>query len=359
MKKIVFVTGAMGRGGAERVISLLANFYVHLGTDVSILMLLHNRVEYELDERVKVINLSKENVNAVLDMPRLISTVRSYVKREKPDAVVAFMAQICLVTGFACRGLKTRLIQSERIDPSAVERGKIYEAILNHVYANGDVTVLQTKRARDYFPEKVRKNSVIIPNPIAVKCTVVQQRRDRIVTAGRLTKQKNQAMLIEAFAVLRKRYPKYTLDIYGEGPLQEELQAKIDALGLKGGAVLKGNVPNIHEEMADAEIFVLPSDFEGLSNALLEAMMMGLPCIATNCSGCDEVIEDGKNGLLIQVGDKNGLVKALTTLIEDSEYRTAIAKNAQQSAQRFYVETIIDEWNQVICGENGEAKKTQ
>lgn len=350
MKKIVFVTGAMGRGGAERVISLLANFYVHLGTDVSILMLLHNRVEYELDERVKVINLSKENVNAVLDMPRLIGTVRSYVKREKPDAVVAFMAQICLVTGFACRELKTRLIQSERIDPAAVGRGKIYEAILNYVYANGDVTVLQTKRARDYFPEKVRKNSVIIPNPIAVKCTAAECRRKRIVTAGRLTRQKNQAMLIEAFAALREKNPEYILDIYGEGPLQVELQAKIDALGLNGVAVLKGNVPNIHEEMADAEIFVLPSDFEGLSNALLEAMMMGLPCIATNCAGCDEVIEDGVNGLLIPVGDTQALEQSLLQLVNDEKYARRIGRKASETTAKYEVNNVIDMWRDTIEG---------
>ena len=350
MKKITFVTGSMGRGGAERVISLLANFYVKMGSDVSILMLLHDKVEYELDERIKVINLSKENVKALFDMPRLIWNVHNYVKKEKPEAVVAFMAQICLVTGFACRGLKTRLIQSERIDPAAVGRGRFYEMLLNHVYANGDITVLQTKRARNYFPEKVRENSVIIPNPIAVKCTAVQQRSGRIVTAGRLTKQKNQAMLIEAFAALHKRYPRYTLDIYGEGPLEEELQAKIDALGLNGVVVLKGNVPNIHEEMADAEIFVLPSNFEGLSNALLEAMMMGLPCVATNCSGCDEVIEDSINGLLIPIGDMKALEEALLQLAGDDEYRRQLGQKAAKSTSKYEVDTVINLWRDAIEG---------
>ena len=128
----------------------------------------------------------------------------------------------------------------------------------------------------------------------------------------------------------------------------EQLKEQRNTLNLEDAVDFPGNVPNLHEQMADAEIFVLPSNFEGLSNALLEAMMMGLPVIATNCAGCDEVIENGKNGLLIQVGDQNGLVEALHTLIENEEYRNAIAKNGQKSVQRFQVDAIIQTWEQVI-----------
>lgn len=350
MKQIVFFTGAMSRGGAERVISLLSDYYVQLGWQVSIVMLLHNKVEYALNPGVEVLDFSNDKRKAILDMPRLIGKVRSFVKKRQPDAVVAFMAQICLITGLACRGLKTRLIQSERIDPSAVGRGKFYEMVLNDVYAKGTVTVLQTLRAKNYFPTKVQNNAVVIPNPIQIKAEVAQQRKHRIVTAGRLTEQKNHKMLIYAFAQIHKDYPEYSLDIYGEGPLQDALQQQIDDLNLAEAVTLKGNVPNIHTQIADAEIFVLSSDFEGLSNALLEAMMMGHACISTDCAGSDEVIRDGENGLLIPVCDQKALESALERLIAEPDFALELGKAAKEDSKQFTVDSVMSQWRKAIEG---------
>jgi len=350
MKQIFFVTGAMGRGGAERVISLLSHHYVQLGWHVSIVMLLHNKVEYALDPEVEILDFSNDKVKALLDMPRLIGKLRELVKTRKPNAVVAFMAQNCLIAGLACRGLKTRLIQSERIDPSAVGRGKFYQAVLNDVYAKGTVTVLQTVRAKNYFPKKVQDNAVIIPNPIAVKTAAADQRKHRIVTAGRLTHQKNHKMLISAFAKIHKTYPEYTLDIYGEGPLQETLQQHINEHGLESVVVLRGNVPNIHEQIADAEIFALPSNFEGLSNALLEAMMMGIACISTDCAGSDEVIRSGENGILIPVGDQNAMECALEQLIANPAFAAKLGQTAKEDSKQYTVDSVMAQWRKAIEG---------
>lgn len=349
MQKILFVTGSMVRGGAERVISLLSARYAQLGWEVSIAMLLHDRVEYALDSRVQVINLSDETVSAVRNIPRLMGSLRKLVKSQKPDAVVAFMAPICLIAGLACKGLKTRLILSERNDPS-VGRSAPMKMLLNHLYGSCDLTVLQTKRVQAFFPEKVRRNSVIIGNPIAVKCAAADTRKKRIVTAGRLENQKNQAMLIDAFAAVAGQHPEYTLDIYGEGRLAEQLQRQIDGLGLADRVKLRGNVPDIHEQMADAEIFALPSDYEGLSNALLEAMMMGLSCVATDCAGCDEVIEPGVNGLLIPVGDTQAMAQALLEMIRQPDKTRAMGEAAQKTAEGFAVEAVIGQWRKAIEG---------
>ncbi len=349
MRKILFVTGSMVRGGAERVISLLSGRYAQLGWEVSIAMLLHDRVEYDLDSRVKVVNLSDETRSAARNTPRLLRALRKLVKTEKPDAVVAFMAPICLIAGLACKGLKTRLILSERNDPS-VGRSAPMKLLLNHLYGSCDLTVLQTKRVQNFFPEKVRRNSVIIGNPIAVKRTAAASRKKRIVTAGRLENQKNQAMLLTAFAEVAKQHPEYTLDIYGEGRLREPLQQRIGELGLAGKVTLRGNVPDIHEQMADAEIFALSSDYEGLSNALLEAMMMGLCCVATDCAGCDEVIEPGVNGLLTRVGDAKSMTDALLQAIGQPEKALAMGEAAKQTAANFAVEAVIGQWRKAIEG---------
>lgn len=348
MKEIVFLTGAMSRGGAERVISLLSRRYVQMGWQVKILMLLHNQIEYELDPEVTVMDFSNDKVKAVLDMPRLVGKVRSFVKKEKPEAVVAFMAPICLIAGFACRGLKTRLIVSERIDPALDPRNMLFRMLLNDVYAKSDITVFQTERAKNYFSEKIQRNSVIIPNPIQVKALAGKVRKKRIVTAGRLMPQKNHEMLINAFAQLYKKYPEYRLDIFGEGPLKDALQQQIEDLGVTEVVILKGNVPDIHEQIADAEMFVLSSNFEGLSNALLEAMMMGLPVISTNCAGSDEAIQSGENGLLIPVGDEDALAAAMMQLAADPELTAKLGNAAKETTRQYTVDRVIDRWEKAI-----------
>ena len=218
------------------------------------------------------------------------------------------------------------------------------------MYAKAAVAVMQTHRARNYFPQKVQDNAVIIPNPIAVKTVATAQRKHRIVTAGRLTGQKNQKMLIDAFSVLHKIHPEYTLDIYGDGPLKENLQQQIDSLGLIQAVTLKGNVPNIHEQIADAEIFALPSNYEGLSNALLEAMMMGLPVISTDCAGSDEVIRNGENGLLIPVGDQKALENALEQLIADQTFSARLGQTAKEDSAQYAVDSVIAQWREAIEG---------
>lgn len=342
------MTGAMCRGGAERVISVLSNYYAECGHDVEICMLLHNDISYMLDERISVVNLSDDSVSLKKGMLSLLSRVRGHVKKSSPDVVVSFMAQIAFISGLAMRGMSVRHIASERIDPSQVSRSGMYKKLLYGIYERLDALVLQTERAYAYFPEKIQKNSVIIPNPIEVKALASGERKKRIVTAGRLEPQKNHKMLINAFLSVRERYPDYTLDIYGDGTLADELRAFIDERGATDCIRLMGNSPEIHKEISDAELFVLSSDFEGLSNALLEAMMMGLPVISTDCSGSDEVIRDGENGLLVSVGDGDALAAAIDRMLSSDSLRRKLGDAARLSAERFKTENVINQWNSVI-----------
>ena len=350
MGKIFFVTGSMSGGGAERVISILANYYSSIGWDVSILMLLHSNVEYKLNDSVNIVDLSKDKNGGAVHILKRMKNLRTFVQNGSPDAVLSFMGPIVLLSGIALCGIKVRHITSERIDPSQAKRNCIFRMVLNSIYKSCYKCVLQTKRAWNYFPEKIRRNSVIIPNPITVECEVSDERRKRIVTAGRLNPQKNHKMLIDAFYKVHKRHPEYILDIYGKGKCEEELNAKIKSLGLEGSVFLKGASSTIHKDMADAEIFALSSDFEGLSNALLEAMMMGHACVSTNCAGSDEVIADGENGLLVDVGNAKQMEEALEKLISDEELRIRLGKNAKESAKAFYVDNVIDMWRKVIEG---------
>ena len=350
-KKIVFFTGSMGRGGAERVISILSEYFVCQNWDVTIVMLLHNRADgYALNDKVKVKTFFPENSGMVKKIICDIRNIRSYIKKIKPDVLVFFMAQNTLVSGIACAGLGIRYIASERIDPAMVKRNFIYKKILNSLYRRADKVIFQTERAKNYFNKKIQNNSVIIGNPISVDFEATRTLK-KIVSAGRFTKQKNQKMLIDAFSMVVKKHPEYVLEIYGEGKERQNLEKQIHELGLENYVFLPGNKKNLHECIKDAEIFVLPSNFEGLSNALLEAMMMGFGCISTNCAGSDEVIVSGENGILVPVGNKEELEKAIINLIENEQLRIKIARNGKKSVEKFKVENIIDQWTKVIEGD--------
>jgi len=348
-KKIVFFSGAMGRGGAERVISVLANYYVNNGYDVQIAMVLHSQVEYELDERIKVVDLSSPK-GIKKGFFKTLKKIKKYVQEEKPAVVVSFMAQVCLLVGLSLKKSKIPVLMSERIDPSQVHRNFIYKKLLDRIYAKSNALVLQTQRAKSYFNNKIQEKSIIIANPIKVYETVTDNPNHEIVTAGRLTEQKNHKMLIKAFNNLENDFPDYTLKIFGEGPLREELEGLIKELEIEDKVFLPGNSPQLHKDISNSEIFVLTSNFEGLSNALLEAMMMGFPVISTTCAGSDEIIINGENGLLIPVGDQKALEDALRKLMSDNVLRNKLSNNAKESVECCKVENVISKWTEAIEG---------
>ncbi len=349
-KKMVFVITSMGRGGAERVVSILGNYYVNNGWRVTIVMLWHNIIGYELDEKIEIVNLSEYNKNNKKNAPVITYQLTKYLKKETPDVVVSFIAENSVFAGVACKLAKTRHITSERVDPGAVKRNPLIQKLINYSFKRCDCVVFQTERAKKYYSENIQKRSAVIGNPIQISKDA-EDCKNKIVCVGRLEKQKNHTMLIKSFSHILQSHPEYVLEIYGDGALKNELQELIESLKLENKVFLKGNVKNVHQEICDAKLFVLPSDFEGLSNALLEAMMMGLACISTDCAGSDEVIENRKNGILVPVGNEKKLTEAIEELITNDTLRHEIAANAKESTARFKTENIISQWTRVIEGD--------
>lgn len=349
MKKIVFVTGSMGRGGAERVISILGDYYISKGWKVYIVMQLHSYVKYDINPLIEIVDASSKK-GIKKGFITTIKQIRRAVDQIVPDVIVSFTAQNCLILSLAMKNSNIPIIMSERNDPSQVNTNLLYKMAINHIYSRASKVVFQTERVKQYFPRKVQNNGCIIANPIRVSCSCVepQNAKNRIVTAGRMVPQKNQKMLISAFSKISKAHPEYTLSIFGDGPLREELVSQAKELHLSDRIEFPGNVPNLHEQIADSQIFVLPSNFEGMSNALLEAMMMGFSVISTDCAGSDEVINDGENGMLIPVNDENALTDKLEMLIEDWILREKLSQNARESVEFCKVENIISQWDSVI-----------
>lgn len=346
-KKITFIIGSLDRGGAERVISILSGKYAELGWQTDIILLLDNKVEYRISPDTRIFDFSGNTTSRWRRLPQWLRKIRGYIKQEKPDVIISFVARINVITQIARIGLHTdRVILSERNDPQCDGRGRIVRLLTWWLYPKADYVVFQTRRASGYFPNLT--NKVIISNPVNIEQRASFVSKPKIVSVGRLTKQKNQKLLIEAFAEIAYCFPEYTLEIYGEGDLRNYLQEMIDHLNLHDRVFLKGNVFHIHEAISDAALFVLPSDYEGLSNALLEAMMMGLPCISTTCAGSDEYIESGKNGVLVPIGDKAALVNAMKSLMDDTDLRKRLGNAASESSIRFDANTVIAEWQYII-----------
>lgn len=347
MKRITFFIGSLGRGGAERVISILANHYCNKGWNVDIALLLDTKVGYELDERIRIIDLT-ECGNYVKAMPKWLIKIRKYIKTEHPDRIISFVGRINILVLTAKLGLKVKTIVSERNDPKHDGRGKAITFYTNLIYKNADAIIYQTQYEKSCFSKNLNNKGYIIPNPVSVNAHRKCLTKNRIVAAGRLLPQKNHSLLIDAVAKLKDEYPGISLYIYGDGALKTELENKVKSLNLSQIVYFPGNVVDLHEKISDAHVFVMSSEYEGLSNALIEAMMIGLPCITTDYPGADEVIQDGVNGLIVSRENIDELALGIKRIISDETLCESLRNGAKEASRKYDTDVVLRQWDEVI-----------
>lgn len=350
--KAIFIVYNLGAGGAERVVSILSKAFADRNIPVDIVMLLTDNVQYEIPASVNLVPMN------TLDMSKAdrISCLRAYFKAQKKQhrdiVALPFLDGSLRCALAAAAGLGIPVIASERNDPYQKGRGGLKRIGANVPYALANWCVFQTPDARDYYINSVKKRGTVIPNPLTLPEDLYWQgaRSRRIVSVGRLEPQKNQKILIEAFARVHREFPDYTLEIYGEGSLRQQLQEQIQGLGLENAVFLRGHTSHVHAELSRAAMFVMPSDYEGMSNALLEALGIGVPVISTDhpIGGARMLIRDGENGLLTPVGDGQALYRAMVRLIREPEQAGAMGQNGQQVRQLLSVDAIAEKWLEVI-----------
>lgn len=345
---LLFYINSLHRGGAQRVMVQLAGRFAREGFRTVLVTSFQEAAEYPLPEGVERRNLEsgpapkgslRRNVSRIL-------ALRGLLREYRPEVLIAFMAEPNFRAVLAAAGLPVKTLISVRNDPEREYAGRLFRFVGQHILPHADFCVFQTEQARAWFPESLQKKSAVIQNQVDARFfdrPAVKDARD-IVAVGRLTAQKNHAGLLRAYAKLGPTAER--LVIYGEGEEREKLEALIRELGLESRALLPGLCEDVPAAIAGAKLFVLSSDYEGMPNALLEAMALGLACIATDCpcGGPAEIIEDGKNGLLVPVGDEAALSAAMRRLLEDEDARRALGRNAKESAERFRPEAVFARW---------------
>ena len=348
--KILFTNATLLHGGAERVISILANEFVGRGIEVEIQLYYDSPIWYELDKRVLVNN--DEKIIGKANPIKHIIYRNSLFKNSDADIIVSFLAPMNIINIIASRFSGKRIIVADRNDPRRTPVNPMLRGLRNFLYRYSDGVVLQSQNNRKYFSEKVQKKSKVIFNPVDVKdykgVALKTEKNDEIVSVGRLINQKNPYMLLEAFARIANKYPSYKLTYYGEGELKEELKKKASFLGLSDRVSFPGAVKDIFSRIQTAKIFVMTSNYEGMPNALIEAMCIGIPVISTRVSGAVDLIVDRKNGRLVDCNSSEQLRCVLEEMLDHYSEAINYAQEALSLNSKLEVSQISSDWLKYI-----------
>jgi len=360
MKKIVFHLNCLEKGGAERVVTTLSGQFVSHGYEVYIVTEWTGEDEYEIDLRVKRIHVGldvrQEKHNRIRKFIDRIYNLRKFLKKVKPDIVIAFARKANYRALTATIGMKLPVLISVRINPVGYYDFLSDKIQIPLLFRRAAGCVFQTPEQRDFFPKYVRRKSRIILNPINDRFMgneIPEKRQKIVVHSGRLVNFKNQCLLVRAFEQVHQKHPDYILKIYGSDSLdgtKQKLEQLICQLDAHEYVYLMGSSNTLEQDMKYAAIAAYSSDYEGMPNVVLEAMALGLPVVSTDCppGGPRMVITPEENGLLVPVGDECALAEAINRLIEDRDLAERLGKNAMQIGQKASSERIFKEWQSYI-----------
>ena len=348
MRKVVFTISCLGIGGAERVVSILASKMAEMGYDVTVLALLKKDCKYPLSNKVKYRYIGDESKSKAVKVYSIIKKLRKEIKNINPDIVFSFLVLPNILTIWSTRFLKCKIIVSERNDPYRSPNNKWIRKLRDFSYNFADGFVFQTVDAQNYFRKKIAEKGVVIPNPVKANMPYPYEgdRRPCVVAVGQLLPQKNFEMLIDGFNEFKALHPEYTLEIYGDGVLENELKDRCKKLQIEQAVFFKGFCEDVHEKIRDASIYVSTSNYEGISNSMLEALAMGIPSVVTDCpiGGARMVIRNEENGVLIEVNNRKQLVQAMDKIASNDIFSAKLSRNAVNIKNEYSEDSIVNRW---------------
>jgi glycosyltransferase involved in cell wall biosynthesis len=377
MRLLIYIH-SLENGGAERVVANLANHWVALGWDITLVTVASRaRDFYALDPAVRRIALdlpgNRRNVLAGFwRTARRVHALRRVLRAVRPDVALSAMHTANVVLALAARGLpRLRTIGSEHNFPPKSPMGVIWETLRRHAYGRLDAVVALTQECAAWLAaHSLARKILVIPNPVSWPlahhvphvdpAALCGAGRRIVLGVGRLSAEKNFAALIAVFARLAPAHPDWDLVIVGDGPLRAELAAQARALGLQDRVLLPGSAGNVGDWYAHADLYAMSSHFEGFPNTLVEAMAYGLPAVSFDCdTGPRDIIRHQVDGLLVAAGDAEALHGGLDRLMRDAALRSAFAARAVEARQRFSMTRISRMWEDLFSARPQSATPRQ
>ena len=353
--KMLFVMPIMKYSGAPKMMAKVANWFSEAGEEVKVLTFLDPEITQKLHENIKTDCLNyrrkKGKLGLISDYYNLRKQIINYVLKDKPDVLMTFGD---IFSTMALKTLKNKgicTIVSERADPSG---GGVIARYRRCAFTNASGLVFQTEGAKNCFSQKVQDKGFVIPNPVAVsdvECVPYENREKKIVSVGRFDfNQKRQDLLIEAFAEVHKKFSDYKLVFYGDGTDLEKAKNMATEKGLSDCIEFAGAVSPIEDYIKDASLLVLPSDFEGIPNAVIEGMNMKIPVVSTDCrpGGARLLLGDDEFGLICPIGDAKALSEKMICALSNPDKMFLMSDKAKESLSRFKPDVIADMWKSAV-----------
>lgn len=359
-RKIAFHLNCLEQGGAERVVTNLANQFAEEGYEVIVATEWYGENEFQLGAGVRRVHVGllesdKKKPHAVQMLIR-VNRLRHFLKEEKPDILIPFARKAIYRGLMAAYFIRIPVLISIRTDPVGHYDMPLDKIQIPLLFPRADGCVFQTEGAKAFFAPRLQDNSRIILNPIHEKYIGTAKpavRTKTVVQSGRLVDFKNQPMLIRAFVKVHEKHPDYDLKIYGGDSFDGTKQILEDLIcenQAQDYIRLMGASDTLEKELSDAALFAFTSDWEGLPNALMEAMALGLPIVATDCpcGGPRTIMTHEKDGLLIPIKDEQALVDGINRLIEDPTLAERLGDEARKIADKANGQAVYEQWRDYI-----------
>ena len=351
--KLVICGSCLEGGGAERVLSVLSKPFADHFDEVFLVLWLDWRFPkrfYSIDDRVKIVGVGQSTGSH--SIIRHMLWFRQFIKLQKPDIILSFFEMINLSVIISLIGIKSKIVVSERNDPYFFQHGKTLRNIINIAYRNTSVKriIMQTQHNKDYFIKSSIYNKVeVVFNPININkeiigSSVISPKKNIVLSAARLEHQKKQDILISAFALFHKKHPDYKLYIFGNGSCRDSLTDFSNRTGVSDFVLMPGATKELWKEMQSAKMFVMTSEYEGMSNSLIEAMSIGLPCISTEVSGATDLIKSGTNGYLAKQGAVEEIANYMSMIADNEKMAEDMGKEASKVYSLLNIDKISKEW---------------